>query len=331
MIRTAITASPRYRHAPWLIATATLYISACQTQPITELPADAYAIYPQVADLTLPVSCLLPGQVRKLGGEITYLTPRRPAITSARDCELRGGDYAQFDRAKYETALKVWLHEAKEGDPRAQTFVGEIYERGLGTEPDYELAGQWYRKAARQGHPRAQVHLGLLYEKGLGLEQNRLAALNWYRKAADLRQGELGYTADGEIRPETARQTSTETTGYGTDEPTPQGPKLEVYSVYNPYAEHNSDLTTFPSKISEYSIVGKATAPAGLKSVTVNDRAFMLDAYGAFRAAIPKDEVSAPVEIVATDSRGQRADIDFILTRDAFDNDGLQQAQMSFR
>lgn len=77
--------------------------------------------------------------------------------------------------------------------------------------------------------------------------------------------------------------------------------------------------------------MGKASAPAGLKSVTVNDRAFVVDAHGAFRAAIPRDEVTAPVEIVATDSRGQRADIDFILKRDAFDNDGLQQVQVSFR
>ncbi|MGI8739191.1 MAG: tetratricopeptide repeat protein [Gammaproteobacteria bacterium] len=165
MIRPASTPSGQSRHSRWLIIAATLVVG-CQTQRITELPADAVAIYPQVADLTLPVSCLLPGQVRRLGGEITYLTPRRPAITSANDCELRGGDYAQFDRAEYETALQVWLQEARSGDPRAQTFVGEIYARGLGIEPDYTIARQWYRKAAAQNFPRAQVQLGLLYDWG---------------------------------------------------------------------------------------------------------------------------------------------------------------------
>ena len=45
-----------------------------------------------VADKVAVVDCLLPGQLRRLGGNLTYLSPRRPIRTSAADCEIRGGE-----------------------------------------------------------------------------------------------------------------------------------------------------------------------------------------------------------------------------------------------
>jgi hypothetical protein len=128
------------------------------------------------------VDCLLPGQVRQLGRR-TFLSPRRPTKTTAADCEIRGGEYVSFDRADYRTALKVWMETANAGDPEAQTNVGEIFERGLGTEPNYEAAHLWYQRAAQQGYTRAQFNLGTLYEMGLGVPADKAEALNWYRKA----------------------------------------------------------------------------------------------------------------------------------------------------
>jgi uncharacterized caspase-like protein len=97
-----------------------------------------------------------------------------------------------YDRAKLETALAIWQAAADSGDAEAQTVVGEIYERGLGTAPDYARAASWYRKAADQGHARAQFNLGTLYEQGLGVEKDALAALNLYRSAGGL-EGDVGY------------------------------------------------------------------------------------------------------------------------------------------
>lgn len=307
------------------IAAAALLISACQSQPITELPADAQAIYPQVADLTLPVSCLLPGQVRKLGGEITYLTPRRPAITSANDCQQRGGDYVQFDRAEYETALQVWLQEARNGDPRAQTFVGEIYARGLGTKPDYDLARQWYLKAAEQNFPRAQVQLGLLYEKGLGVAQNRLTALNWYRKAAGVKDLRLAVRDKAGI--EETDQAAFESAPLST--PAPPGPTLEVYGVYDPQAANTVDKPEIGFKASANSLVGRVSAPAGVSSVTVNGRDVAVDDHGAFRTDIVQPEPSQPIKVVATDNRGQKVNVDFYTSLDDFDGDMVTYAQQS--
>ena len=132
------------------------------------------------------VDCLLPGQLRKLGSHMTYLTARRGVKTTAGDCEIRGGEYVAQDRADQMSALRVWLPLAQDGDKVAQTYVGEIYEKGLGTPPNYAAAAQWYRKAAEQGSTRAQINLGFLYERGLGVPKDPRQALDWYRRSAGL-------------------------------------------------------------------------------------------------------------------------------------------------
>ena len=150
------------------------------------------------------VDCLIPGQIRKVGRSVTYLTPRRPVKTTAIDCEIRGGEYVATDLADYQSALKVWQAKADKGDKVAQTYVGEIYERGLGTRPNYQQAAEWYRRAAEQGYSRAQINLAQLYEQGLGVAQNKLTAIELYRQAGGL-QGGLnldGTTAEQSLREE---------------------------------------------------------------------------------------------------------------------------------
>lgn len=141
---------------------------------------------PEGADDFLIVDCLLPGKVRHLGRRQTYVTRRRAVRTTALDCRIRGGEYTAHDRASYATALSVWLEGAREGSAEAQYYVGQIFEKGLGTDPDFATAADWYRKAAEQGHSGAQTSLGFLYETGLGVEKDPETALHWYRRAAGL-------------------------------------------------------------------------------------------------------------------------------------------------
>lgn len=150
---------------------------------------------PEQTDKLFVVDCLLPGQIRKLGSQMTYLSPRRAVKTTAGDCEIRGGEYVAYDRANYATALRVWLPQAQQGDAEAQATVGEIYEKGLGGMADPALAAQWYRKAAEQGNSRAQINLGHLYEKGLGVKKDLREALNWYRKASGLVNTDLQFAS----------------------------------------------------------------------------------------------------------------------------------------
>src|SRR5262249_49419554 len=108
----------------------------------------------------LIVDCLLPGQMRKLGKSATFMGARRPIRTTQADCETRGGEYVASDRANYQTALKVWMAQAELGDAEAQNYVGEIYLKGLGTDPDYAKSAEWFDKAAAQGSRRARINLG---------------------------------------------------------------------------------------------------------------------------------------------------------------------------
>jgi hypothetical protein len=140
----------------------------------------------QNADRLLVVDCLLPAQVHLLGTGVTYLAPRRAIKTTGSACAIRGGEYVAYDRANYATALKVWLPQAQGGDKVAQTYVGEIYEKGVGIAPDYASAASWYQKAADQGYSRALINLGFLYEQGLGVPKDQAKALMLYRKAAGI-------------------------------------------------------------------------------------------------------------------------------------------------
>ena len=184
----------RLEHKPARIRVAVLFAigalaSACQSVPTAAVSAAGPAPDANIsatADATFIVDCLLPGKIKKMGTSLTYLTPRRPVKASAQECELRGGEYVSFDRADYQTALRVWQPLADGGDAAAQTYVGMIYEKGLGTPPNFQQALYWYRKAAEQGYARAQYSVGYFFEQGLGVPKDPQAAVRWYRQAAGI-------------------------------------------------------------------------------------------------------------------------------------------------
>lgn len=167
---------------------AALLASCGSNQPSS---AEKSSTENRIEDLQI-VDCLLPGQTRMLGNQV-YITARRPAMLTAADCRIRGGEYVAYDRADYKTALQVWLPSAESGDAEAQTNVGEIFERGLGGEANYEAAALWYQRAAEQGNKRAQFNLGTFYEQGLGVQQDKLIAMNYYRQAWGLPEDSLVY------------------------------------------------------------------------------------------------------------------------------------------
>jgi TPR repeat protein len=161
------------------------------------LPAPfAHAQTVRNAEDLMIVDCLLPGQIRRLGSQTTFMSARRPIRTTQADCQIRGGEYVSFDRANYQTALKVWMESAMSGDPEAMKYVGEIYLKGLGIDPDYGMAQQWFRKAAVKGNNRAKINLGYMYEAGLGVERDMAKALNLYREASGGHQRRSDFFVD---------------------------------------------------------------------------------------------------------------------------------------
>ena len=61
-----------------------------------------------------------------------------------------------FEREDYETAYKLFLPLAEQGDAGAQFNLGGIYDNGQGVPQDYEEAEKWYRLASEKGVARAQ-------------------------------------------------------------------------------------------------------------------------------------------------------------------------------
>lgn len=174
------------------LAVPAVALSAFAAQPASDQQAATQGMVKR-SDLEI-VDCLLPGQVRQLGNS-TFLTQRRPIRTTVAECSIRGGEYVAFDRADLQSALRVWMQTAQSGDAEAQTYVGDIYERGLGVAPDHATAAQWYQKAADQGFSRALFNLGTLYEQGLGVPQDQLKALNLYRQAWGLAEDNIIFTS----------------------------------------------------------------------------------------------------------------------------------------
>jgi hypothetical protein len=185
-----------------VVLISSILLLSCATQRKVELQTSKNA-----NDLLI-VDCLLPSQIRKLGQMATYLTARRAIKTTAVDCEIRGGEYVAYDRANYMTALNIWLPKAQAGDPEAQNYVGEIYEKGLGSEPDYEMAYLWYKKAAQQGFSKAQMNLGFLYEKGLGVPKNKAKALELYHQSSKLNELKIPFASTMTSEAENRQQSS---------------------------------------------------------------------------------------------------------------------------
>ena len=92
---------------------------------------------------------------------------------------------AAYYRGDYAKAYQLWKPMAEQGDARAQSNLGFLYENGYGVPQDFSEAVNWYRKAAEQGDATAQSNLGRMYNTGDGVPQDFGEAVNWYRKAAE--------------------------------------------------------------------------------------------------------------------------------------------------
>ncbi len=291
------------RFAALLVTTLSLVFSVgCQSRGSLDIVESGYApagaVHPE--DL-LVVDCLLPGQVRKLGRSQVYITPRRPTKTSGSECEIRGGEYTAYDRADYKTALRVWLEKAEQGNAKAQTHVGEIYEKGLGITPDYALAAQWYRKAADQGFERAMLNLGQLYELGLGVDRDNKKALTWYRKASGLEEAGLDYQVQTADRSNKVVLASAAPPTIQLIQPSiPQTRAIQI--VYNP------PVNTSRAAPTSHTIVGRVVAPAGLVGFFVDEVEQAVDGEGLFRSKISITSAEREVVLAAVDRQGRRVE-----------------------
>jgi hypothetical protein len=83
----------------------------------------------------------------------------------------------------YVRAAEIFLPLAVAGDPRAQSYLGFMYQNGQGVPQNYMVSAGWYRCAADRGFANAQYQLGLLYDRGLGVPQDYVLAYVWLNLA----------------------------------------------------------------------------------------------------------------------------------------------------
>ncbi|HHE9090019.1 TPA: tetratricopeptide repeat protein, partial [Haemophilus influenzae] len=91
-----------------------------------------------------------------------------------------------YEQSDYQTAFKLWLPMAEQGDANVQFNLGVMYAKGQGVKQDDFEAVKWFRKAAEQGHAKAQAILGFSYLLGeRGVQVNKSLAKEWFGKACD--------------------------------------------------------------------------------------------------------------------------------------------------
>lgn len=179
----------------------TILVTSCGAPPVKTV--EKGQITP---DQLYIVDCLLPPQVRQLGQNYTYMAPRKPARLSARDCAVRGGEYVAYDKASFSNVAKMWLPEAESGNAQAQSYLGELYEKGINGTPDYKSAAMWYQKAVDQGYTPAMLNLGNLYEQGLGVTKDSAKAINLYRQASGIKDSSLEIVTEQNLRERRAKE-----------------------------------------------------------------------------------------------------------------------------
>jgi len=88
------------------------------------------------------------------------------------------------DTEHVKQARGIYQDLAERGDRQAQLKLGYLLEQGLGGTVNMEKAAHWYELAANQGHATAQYLLGRLNQLGhLGSEPNYELAKQWYSRA----------------------------------------------------------------------------------------------------------------------------------------------------
>lgn len=83
-----------------------------------------------------------------------------------------------------ETAHRYYRQSAELGYPRAEFFLGNLYEFGEGVPQDWATARNWYERAAQKGEVNSQMNLARILQTGRGGVKNIELAAFWYLEAA---------------------------------------------------------------------------------------------------------------------------------------------------
>jgi uncharacterized protein len=90
-----------------------------------------------------------------------------------------------YQEKEYKKAIRLLRLAAEQGNSEAQYNLGNGYLRGKGVPQDDKEAVRLYRLSAEQGHASAQYNLGLMYHQGKGVPQDYKEGVKWHRLSAE--------------------------------------------------------------------------------------------------------------------------------------------------
>ena len=113
---------------------------------------------------------------------------------------LSGAASGSLDAREMKTAYKIFLKEARQGNPAAMANLAVCFLAGWGAQPNAGTALYWLRAATDRGLAPASYDLGILYFKGCGVREDLAEAFHFFRLGADSgyapAQVNLGYFYD---------------------------------------------------------------------------------------------------------------------------------------
>jgi len=105
-------------------------------------------------------------------------------LRDAQDPTYQSG-LQSFKSKNYQAAYNTWLPLARNGNSKAQYYIGYMYLNGLHVKQDAVEARKWFERAAGQGDANAQNDLGSLFLNGQGVQRNLDTALKWFQLSAN--------------------------------------------------------------------------------------------------------------------------------------------------
>jgi len=160
---------------------------AVQSQPVEAMPAQVEN--PKASNRN-PASNREPMPAQTEDTESLVLKPRITEIME------QGEDL--FNRKQYGEAAPLLEKACTSGELYACSYLGNMYDQGLGVAVDYHRAATLYSKTCNAGTASDCYNLGLLYEEGNGVIQDYAHSAVLYSKACDRGSGE-GCTGLGDL------------------------------------------------------------------------------------------------------------------------------------
>lgn len=95
----------------------------------------------------------------------------------------------KLQRELYKNSEKSLLNSCNKSSALACTFLGNMYERGLGVNQNYLTATKFYEQACNLNSSDSCEMLGFLYNNSLGVKQDERKAIEYWEKSCSLKNG----------------------------------------------------------------------------------------------------------------------------------------------